>query len=253
MSRNGSGSYTAPGSSFPAVASTLIESTKYNNVVNDIAAAITASIANDGQTPILANLPMGGFKLTGLAAGAASGDSARYNELILRALLAGDAAQAFAASTFTGAGTGLTGTAASLTSGAVAAAAFASSAENIAGTVESKPVDPLGIREAFNASGTAPVYACRAWVNFNGTGVVAIGASGNVSSITDNGVGDYTVNFTTAMSDANFTSVISQGTAAIDVISAINGQTTTTLHLSTYRPAIAGYIDMSIVCVAIFR
>ena len=47
-------------------------------------------------------------------------------------------------------------------------------------------------------------YTCKAWVNFNGTGTVAIRASGNVSSITDNGTGDYTVNFTTAMSDANY-------------------------------------------------
>ena len=59
----------------------------------------------------------------------------------------------------------------------------------------------------FNASGSAPVYACRAWVNFNGTGTVAIRASGNVSSITDNGTGDYTVNFTTAMADANYSVV----------------------------------------------
>jgi hypothetical protein len=50
----------------------------------------------------------------------------------------------------------------------------------------------------------ATAYGCRAWVNFNGTGTVAIRASGNVSSITDNGAGDYTVNFTTAMSDANY-------------------------------------------------
>ena len=54
------------------------------------------------------------------------------------------------------------------------------------------------------ASGSAPSYSARAWVNFNGTGTVAIRASGNVSSITDNGVGDYTVNFTTAMPDANY-------------------------------------------------
>jgi len=53
-------------------------------------------------------------------------------------------------------------------------------------------------------SGTAPLYMCRAWVNFNGTGTVAIRASGNVTSITDNGTGDYTVNFTTAMPDANY-------------------------------------------------
>jgi hypothetical protein len=50
----------------------------------------------------------------------------------------------------------------------------------------------------------ATAYGCRAWVNFNGTGTVAIRASGNVSSITDNGAGDYTVNFTTAMPDANY-------------------------------------------------
>jgi len=54
------------------------------------------------------------------------------------------------------------------------------------------------------ASTLFPGFLARAWVNFNGTGVVAIRASGNVSSITDNGVGDYTINFTTAMTDANY-------------------------------------------------
>lgn len=56
-------------------------------------------------------------------------------------------------------------------------------------------------------SGSAPAYAARAWVNFNGTGTVAIRASGNVTSITDNNVGDYTVNFTTAMPSANYTAI----------------------------------------------
>lgn len=49
-----------------------------------------------------------------------------------------------------------------------------------------------------------PEFKCRAWVNFNGTGTVAIRGSGNVSSITDNGTGDYTINFTTAMPDVNY-------------------------------------------------
>lgn len=61
-----------------------------------------------------------------------------------------------------------------------------------------------GLRGELNASGNAPIYACRAWVNFNGTGTVAIRASGNVSSITDNGTGNYTVNFTIAMPDADY-------------------------------------------------
>jgi hypothetical protein len=61
--------------------------------------------------------------------------------------------------------------------------------------------------EALNGgqSGTAPIYAARAWVNFDGTTTTpTIGASGNVSSVTRNGTGDYTVNFTTAMADVNY-------------------------------------------------
>lgn len=61
------------------------------------------------------------------------------------------------------------------------------------------------IANKFNTqSGDAPSYAARAWVNFNGVGTVTINASGNVSSITDNGTGDYTVNFSTAMPNTNY-------------------------------------------------
>ena len=64
-----------------------------------------------------------------------------------------------------------------------------------------------------NAAGTdSPISVpgtAKAWVNFNGTGTVAIRASYNVSSITDNGTGDYTVNFTAAMTDANYAAVMS--------------------------------------------
>ena len=63
------------------------------------------------------------------------------------------------------------------------------------------------VKTALNASGDAPIYACRAWVNFNGTGTVAIRGSGNVSSITDRGTGLYTVNFTITMPDANYTPI----------------------------------------------
>ena len=60
------------------------------------------------------------------------------------------------------------------------------------------------VKTALNASGSAPVYASRVWVNFNGTGVVAINASGNISSIADNGTGDYTCNLLTALPDINY-------------------------------------------------
>ena len=67
------------------------------------------------------------------------------------------------------------------------------------------------VSDNLNASGPAPLYACRAWVNFNGSGTVAIRASGNVSSITDHGTGDYTVNFATALPDANYCAVVTTG------------------------------------------
>lgn len=68
-------------------------------------------------------------------------------------------------------------------------------------TIKSNSTSPPAIQ---NSSGTEIGTLCRAWVNFNGTGTVAIRASFNVSSITDNGTGDYTVNFTNAMPDANY-------------------------------------------------
>ena len=95
----------------------------------------------------------------------------------------------------------------------------------------------------------ATAFGCRAWVNFDGTGTPAIRASGNVSSISDNGTGDYTVNFTTSMPDANYAPVITG-----EQLTLYGPITTTT---SSYR--LAGFttagaaIDRSIICVAIFR
>jgi hypothetical protein len=64
-----------------------------------------------------------------------------------------------------------------------------------------------------DSSGTQVGQFARAWVNFNGTGTVAIRAAFNVSSITDNGTGDYTINFTNALPDANYTVVASSSPA----------------------------------------
>lgn len=91
-------------------------------------------------------------------------------------------------------------------------------------------------------SGTAPLYMCRAWVNFNGTGTVAIRASGNVTSITDGGVGIYRVNFTSAMPDANFTTVASSAGAG-----SVNSSTTAMLvnaTSATAQTANAAYVDV---------
>jgi hypothetical protein len=87
----------------------------------------------------------------------------------------------------------------------------------------------------------ATAYGCRAWVNFDGTGTPAIRASGNVTSITDNGTGDYTVNFTTAMPDANYsvvtTSTIQAGVSNAGVVSSVRntGGTTPTQNAGDVR------------------
>jgi hypothetical protein len=94
-------------------------------------------------------------------------------------------------------------------------------------------------------------YTCRAWVNFNGTGTVAIRSSGNVSSITDDGVGQYRVNFTTAMPDANYSSQITLN-GGNAYIGTIGGQTTSVLTIYGWTDASA-FFDASIVSAEITR
>lgn len=85
-------------------------------------------------------------------------------------------------------------------------------------------------------TGSAALFSLRAWANFNGTGTVAIRASGNVSSITDNGTGDYDVNFTTAMADTSYALSVDTGTdsgaAATGMWSTRIGDTYTTAAIS---------------------
>jgi len=105
----------------------------------------------------------------------------------------------------------------------------------------------------------ATAFGCRAWVNFNGTGTVAIRASGNVSSITDNGTGNYTVNFTTAMPDANYCGTASFG---VDAGTGGNGlwcsrigdaRTTSTFSVRCGRPDNGNLADANDSNVSIFR
>lgn len=114
-----------------------------------------------------------------------------------------------------------------------------------------------------NTSGVEQ-YLAKAWVNFNGTGTVAIRASGNVSSITDNGTGDYTVNFTSAMADANYGIALScamYATANNSAIAAIYGsissgataKLSSSIRIRTGQPATTNFDDNAEVNVAIFR
>ena len=119
---------------------------------------------------------------------------------------------------------------------------------------------------SFNSGyGSAAVgYGCRAWVNFNGTGTVAIRASGNVSSITDNGTGDYTINFTTAMPDANYSvagltigNSVGNTTRTL-VIAGVEAsgadlKSTTQLRVQTGQTTATVLADMAEINVSIFR
>jgi hypothetical protein len=115
-----------------------------------------------------------------------------------------------------------------------------------------------------DSAGTQIGTFCRAWVNFNGTGTVAIRASFNVSSITDNGTGDYTVNFTTAMADANFSVVGAEqftndnrstfAGRAFEIRSVTTPLTTTSCRIGTGSTASPyGLDDCLSVYVSIFR
>jgi len=107
-------------------------------------------------------------------------------------------------------------------------------------------------------SGSAPIFAARAWVNFNGTGTPAINSSGNVASITDLGVGHYQINFTTAMQDANYVTVgttnsdTGDGSRPVVVIPITNTTSSVTIKtVGTFNNNTT--IDCSGIFLAIFR
>ena len=120
----------------------------------------------------------------------------------------------------------------------------------------------LAFNSGFGSAATA--YGCRAWVNFNGTGTVAIRASGNVSSITDNGVGDYTINFTTAMPDINYATIVNtQGASTASMVgewslygagtATQQAPTTSNFRMGTWNSAVSGLADTAYVMAAVFR
>lgn len=333
MAFNGSGVFTLVAGN-PVVTGTTISSTWANNTLSDIATGLSTALTKDGQSTPTANIPMGGFKITGLGAATLNGDALRFENLATLATASGIQAQTYTAFTTAGTSTAYTLTtvpaAGSLaeneryqvewhtTSGATptlvrdgltaknimvydAAGAkvapatgalvagvrgdvvydgtdyvvldappiaasetaaglveLATNAEALAGTDTTRAITPSSLRAAVAATGTAPIFACRAWVNFNGTGTVAIRASGNVSSITDNGTGDYTVNFATAMPDADYciqATASQAGTGNNGMICSVlasSPPTTTAVRIRVQQEAV-GVTDSEFVSVAIFR
>lgn len=102
-------------------------------------------------------------------------------------------------------------------------------------------------------SGSAPIYGARAWVNFNGTGTIAIRGSGNVSSITDGGVGIYTVNFTTAMPDANYVFNVEKNCETQELSAFVNINTPASSGASFRNVENNVLRDASFILVSVFR
>ena len=112
----------------------------------------------------------------------------------------------------------------------------------------------LSFNSGYGSSAVA--YGCRAWVNFNGTGTVAIRTSGNVSSIGDEAVGSYRINFINAMPDLNYattgSSWFSGTTASLFAIESPPSSTTSKL-VQTQTASASATVDVNHCCVAIFR
>lgn len=111
-------------------------------------------------------------------------------------------------------------------------------------------------------SGTAPIYPCRAWISFNAVPATpTIYGSANISSITDNGTGDFTLNFTTAMPDVNYSlagsgmfSGASDGnTPAVGARRGVTAYVTTSIRIQVSVPSTAALNDPLYVNAAIFR
>eukprot|EP00919_Chromeraceae_sp_WS-2016_P032013 GHVR01075434.1.p2 GENE.GHVR01075434.1~~GHVR01075434.1.p2 ORF type:complete len:121 (+),score=12.68 GHVR01075434.1:227-589(+) len=114
--------------------------------------------------------------------------------------------------------------------------------------------------DTIKTTSNVEVYTCKAWVNFDGTQTAGnmIRGSGNVTSITDNGVGDYTVNFATAMTDVDYSMVgSSDGEAAVSslgiVVIKTNSPFTTTTARFTTKTISAANIDKTFLCLSFFR
>jgi hypothetical protein len=127
------------------------------------------------------------------------------------------------------------------------------------GGVESMRLDSSANLQFNSGYGSvATAYACRAWVSFNGTGTVAIRGSGNVTSITDNGVGDFTINMTNAMPDTNYAvNLTSRITATGIAPVVVNLLTSTAPTASLFRICTdrngVGPVDTEFIFASVFR
>jgi hypothetical protein len=136
--------------------------------------------------------------------------------------------------------------------GRISSLIFSTSVDGSTAPTEQMRITSTGdLRFNSGYGSAATAYGCRAWVNFDGTGTVAIRASGNVSSITDNGTGAYTVNFTAALADANYSAVATTIAGSAGVSAHTDVYATGSVAVRTFGGGSA--IDRATISVAVFR
>jgi hypothetical protein len=349
MSRNGTGTYNLPAGN-PVVTGTVISSTWANNTLNDIASALTGSVATDGQTPMVGDLDMNTNKILNLDPGTVAGNAVEYDQFVNATTtavaitggtidgtpignttrssgkfttLAANAATTLtstldvtgvatftANSAFNGTGalkipagttaqqpTPVTGmirynstttlfegySASSWTSLGGGAAGLntqvqynnsgvlaGSSALTFNGTtLATTTLQSTNLSDGTNSTSTTNAIkgSAKAWVNFNGVTTATINASYNISSVTRNSNGDYTINFTNALANSYYTAAFgvtstydaSYGTAGFyntvlgGTSSPPTTMTTTQLRFVTCgKYSVAASQDSSVVTVTIF-
>jgi hypothetical protein len=220
-----------------------IENTYYFSTDNSVASGVTNVMVKQGND----------YLRSGTAAAVATFISGQSMNISGSATNAGFATNATFASSATNA-TYATSAGSATNASAATNATFASSATNATyATTAGNGVTAT--------TGSPAYYGARAWVMFNGTGTVAIQASVNVTNITDNSTGNYTVNFTTAMpSPADYAAVLSA--KRVNQTSNISGATSETYTTAvrttsalgiTVTDSSNGFVDSEVVSVVIFR
>lgn len=212
MARNGAGVYSAPAGTL-ATTQTAIESARYNAFVNDLVTDANAArpivAGGTGATTAEGALSNLGLTVTAAELNTLDGITANVTEINyvggatsnIQTQL--NAKSPLLSPTFTGAPTAPTASVGTNTT-QIATTAFVNA--EIAGDVGA--ANSALVKTALNAGGSAPIYACRAWVTFTGASGAILGAS-NVASITRFGAGNYTVNFASAAPSGNYVPVIS--------------------------------------------
>ena len=203
--RNGSGTYSLPVNGWnPATNGVAASAADWQTLINDVATALTASLSADGQTPMTGNLVMGSNMLTGLSAGANAGDSVRFEQLPsasnLLPVASGGTGSANAANARTALSAAASGANADITSLTALSAGGLPNSSVLTADIADAQITAPKLDGA--QSGSAPIFAARAWGRFDGaTG--ALLASGNITSVVRNSVGNYTVTIATDLADAN--------------------------------------------------